>query len=263
EGGEAVGALTGDDLEQYYRQQYGPDQVILVLAGNVPVDRVRQAIEARFGDWARNGQARPLPPLDVPLQPAAQRVVIPMPDKSQTAILWGHAGGLRRSHPDFYASQVRNLVLGGGRALNSRLGNVTRDARGLAYTVESFFDASLYPGPFQVALGTNPANAGKAIDALIGEVKRLRDRGISQQERDEAVAYLTGRFPLRLETNPGMADILWAMEFYGLGADYLDRYASYYQAVTVAQANAAARKHLQPDRASLVVVGTVPADMGR
>src|SRR5262249_51496277 len=120
------------------------------------------------------------------------------------------------------------------------------------------FDANLYPGAFAIALGTNPANARRAIDALGQEVKRLRDGGITQRERDEAVAYLTGRFPLRLESNAGMAEILWAMEFYQLGPDYLDRYADYYRAVTVAQANEAARRHLRPERAVLVVAGTVP-----
>ena len=126
-----------------------------------------------------------------------------------------------------------NLVLGGGGALNSRLGTVIRDELGLAYTVESYFDAGWYPGPFGVALGTNPANARKAIETMLREVTRLRDRGITRRERDEAVAYLTGRFPLRLETNIGMADVLWAMEFYRLGPDYLDRYADHYRAVTV------------------------------
>ena len=191
------------------------------------------------------------------------RSLIPLPDKSQTAILWGHAGGLRRSDPDFYAAQVMNMVLGGGGALNSRLGTVIRDELGLAYTVESFFDAGWYPGPFAVALGTNPGNAKQAIETMLREVRRLRERGISRRERDEAVAYLTGRFPLRLETNSGMADVLWAMEFYRLGADYLDRYGDYYRAVTLAQANDAALKHLHPDRGTLVVAGTDPGAIDR
>ena len=205
--------------------------------------------------WGRPDQ----PNGDIPLQAAPERVLVPIPDKSQTAIRWGHAGGLRRGDPDFYATQIMNLVLGGGGALTSRLGTLIRDERGLAYTVESFFDATLSSGPFEVILGTNPANTQTTINALVREVRRLRDTGITQRERDEAVAYLTGRFPLRLETNAGMADVLWAMEFYRLGADYLDRYADHYRAVTVAQANEAARKHLQPDRATVVIAGTLVA----
>jgi zinc protease len=260
---EAIRRISRDDLVAFHSHQYGPDSLILVIAGNVTADRVRQAVETRLGAWPRNPQAEPPPALDLSLRTTAVRILIPIPDKSQTAILWGHAGGLRRSDPDFYAAQVMNLVLGGGGALNSRLGTVIRDELGLAYTVESFFDAGWYPGPFAVALGTNPANAKQAIEALVREVRRLRERGITRRERDEAIAYLTGRFPLRLETNSGMADVLWVMEFYRLGADYLDRYADYYRAVTLAQANDAALKYLNPDRATLVVAGPDPDAVDR
>ena len=151
-----------------------------------------------------------------------------------------------------------NLILGGGGALNSRLGNVIRDEQGLAYSVFSFFDSNTFAGPFQVSLGTNPANADKAIKSLLGEIARIREQGVTQRELDEAVAYLTGRFPLRLETNAGMAEILWVAEFYTLGDDYIDRYGDYYRAVNVAAVNEAAKKHLQPDRAILVISGTLP-----
>jgi zinc protease len=86
----------------------------------------------------------------------------------------------------------------------------------------------------------------------------MREQGITPRERDEAVAYMTGSFPVSLETNAGLANVLWEMEFYGLGDDYLDRHGELYRAVTVEAANAAARKYLHPDRAVTVIVGTLP-----
>jgi zinc protease len=252
-------AITREDLLDFYRQQYDPDRMILVVAGDVTAARVRQALESRLGDWPKNPSTRRLPGLDLALQAKGTRQVIHVADKSQAAILWGQAGLLKRSDPDFYAAQVLNMILGGGGALNSRLGNVIRDEQGLAYDVESFYDASLYPGPFQVSMGTNPANAEKAIRSLQAQVRLLLAKGVTQREVDEAVAYITGRFPQRLETNAGMAGMLWTMEFYNLGPDYIDRYAGYYRAVTVAQVNAAAKKHLNPDRATLIVAGTLAA----
>jgi zinc protease len=254
---QAVSATTRDDLVAFHRRQYGPDRMIVVLAGDLDPQRVREALERRLGDWPRNPGATPVVPPDLPLQGAPVTVEASVPDKSQTAILWGHAGGLRRSDPDFYAAQVMNLVLGGG-GLTSRLSTAIRDEQGLAYSVYSYFDASLYPGPFQVGLGTNPANARKAVAALEAELQRVLRDGLTQREVDEAVAYLTGRFPLRLETNAGVAEILWAMEFYRLGEDYIDRYAGYYRAVTLDQVNAAARQHLHPDRATLSIAGPLP-----
>jgi zinc protease len=259
----AAARVSREDVEGFYRRRYGPDRMIVVIAGDVKAERVREALTARFGSWSPNPSARSLPEIDVPLQERAETAVIPVPDKSETTIVWGHAGGLRRKDPDFYATQALNLVLGGGGALNSRLGNIIRDEQGLAYNVYSYFDANLYPGPFQVGLGTNPANARRAITSLEAEIRRIREQGITRRELDEAVAYLTGRFPLRLETNAGLADILWSMEFYELGPDYIERYADYYRAVTVEQVNDAARRHIHPERATLVLGGNVAEGFSR
>jgi zinc protease len=253
----AVAAMTRDDLVAFHRRQYGPDRMIVVVAGDVAAEQVRDALQKRLGDWPRNPEARPIGPPDLPLQTAPVSLEIPVPDRSQAAIIWGHAGGLRRSDPDFYQVQVMSLILGGG-ALTSRFSTSIRDDQGLAYTVYGSFDASLYPGPYRAGMGTNPANARKAVAALEAEVRRIRRDGVTRREVDEAVAYLTGRFPLRLETNAGIAEILWGMEFFNLGADYIDRYASYYRAVTVQQVNEAARAHLHPDVATVVVAGSLP-----
>jgi zinc protease len=253
----AIARLTRDDLVAFHGRQYGPDRMIVVVVGDVTTDAVRQALEKRLGDWPRNPAAQTLVPPDLPLQAGPAAAEIAIPDKSQTSIVWGHAGGLRRQDPDFYAAQVMSLILGGG-ALVSRLGSAIRDEQGLAYSVYSYFDASLYPGPFRTILGTNPTNAKKAVAALEAEIQRIRRDGVTAREVDEAVAYLTGRFPLRLETNAGVSEILWAMEFYALGDDYIDRYAGYYRAVTAAQVNEAARAHLHPDRATVVLSGPLP-----
>ncbi len=258
EAAKAVAGLTREDLVNFYRQQYGPERMILVISGDVTAEKVKQALQSRLGDWPKNPNAKPIPQVDLALQQKAERLNIEIPDKSETAILFGHAGGLKRSDPDFYATQVMNMILGGGGALNSRLGDVIRDEQGLAYTVFSFFDSDLYPGPFMISLGTNPANAEKAITSLQSELRRIREQGVTQREVDEAIAYVTGRFPLRLETNSGLAEILWVAEFYNLGPDYIDKYADYYRAVTVAMVNEAARKHLHPDTATLVTAGPPP-----
>ncbi len=254
----AIQGLTQEDLVRFYREQYGPDQMILVLVGDLSVAKARMLVEQALGDWARNPRSRPLPKLDLPLQAQPRREVIRVADKSEAALLWGHAGLLKRSDPDFYATQILNMILGGGGALNSRLGTVIRDEQGLAYDVSSFYDSGLYPGPFQIALGTNPVNAGKAARSLEAELRGVQQKGVTQREVEEAVAYLTGRFPLRLETNSGLAFLLWQMEYYSLGADYLDQYGRYYRSVTTAQVNAAAQKHLFPQKATLIQAGTLP-----
>lgn len=254
----ALRAMTVEDLRGFYRRQYGPESIILVVAGDLTEQQVRQAAQKALGDWPRSTTAKPLPELKLELRAGAERQVINIPDRSEASIIFGHAGGVDRDDPDFYAVQVMNMILGGGGALNSRLGNIIRDQQGLAYDVFSFFDAGRYPGPFQVQIGTNPANAARAVESLKAEIARLREAGVSAREVQEAISYLTGRHPGRLETNSGLAQQLWVGEFYGLGPEYLDKYVDLYRAVTVDQVNRAARERLHPDRASLILSGSLP-----
>src|SRR5204863_124002 len=81
----------------------------------------------------------------------------------------------------------------------------------------------------------------RAITSLEAEVKRMREQGVTDRERLEALAFLTGYFPVRLETNAGLAGVLLVAEYYGLGMDYIQKYASYYEAVTTSQVNEAAK----------------------
>ncbi len=254
-----IRSLTREDLEGFYRRQYGPDRMILVIVGDVRATAVRQALESRLGGWVRNPQAGDVPEIQVTRAARGDRQVIRVPDKSEAVVLWGHAGGLRRKDPEFHAVQVMNLILGGGGALNSRLGTTIRDVQGLVYGVSSGFEADRFAGPFEISMGTNPGNVERAIRALQQEVQRMREKGVTQRELDEAVAYLTGSFPLALETNEGLAGVLWRAEFYGLGPNYIRDYPQRYRAVTLAQVNAAAKKYLHPDAAALVIAGTVAA----
>src|SRR5262249_33302992 len=148
-------AVTRDELEAFYRRQYGPDTAILVIVGDVSADQALAAVRRRLGDWARNPGAPRVTPPDPPVQPKPVREVIAMPDKSEVAIDYGFAGQLKRSDPDFYAAQVMSTVLGGGSGLVSRLARRVRDQEGLVYGIYSYFDGGKVAGPFTINLGTN------------------------------------------------------------------------------------------------------------
>ena len=73
-----------------------------------------------------------------------------------------------------------------------------------------------------------------------------------------AKKYLTGSYPIRLETSAGVAQQLLVAADYDLGLDYIQKRASLYNNVTVEQVNAAAHKYLHPDKAVLVISGAAP-----
>jgi zinc protease len=172
---------------------------------------------------------------------------------TQANIIWGHHG-ISRSNPDFYALQVMNYILGGGGFVSRLVDNI-RDNLGLTYGIYSFFDVREYPGSFQIAVETKNQNANQAIAEILKELKKFLEKGVSSTELSEAKAYLTGSFPLRMDTNAKMVRLLAAMELYGLGLDFPEKYQRLINQVTPEDVLRVARTYLNPDKFLLVVVG--------
>ena len=72
----------------------------------------------------------------------------------------------------------------------------------------------------------------------------------------QAIAYITGSYPVTLSTNGAVAGQLLVAQIYGLGLDYIQKRNGYYQAVTTDEVNAAAKKYLRPGTGALVIAGT-------
>ncbi len=249
-------AITRDDVASFYRAHYGPQTAIIVVVGDVDVQGAISKVKQYFADWKPTGPAvRPQIP-DVPVQTGIVKKVIPMPDKTQVGVVVGYAGQLKRSDPDFYAATIMNFVLGGGGALGSELGFKIRDEMGLAYNIYTNFDAGLGAGAWYAYVGTNPANADKAIKAMLDIIAQTKAKGEDKQQVQRAIDYITGSFPARrLVDNQSIAGTLHSAEFYGLGMDYIRKYQSLYRSVTLAQVNAMAKKYLHPDRYTMVIAG--------
>ncbi|NTW61029.1 MAG: insulinase family protein, partial [Nitrospirae bacterium] len=143
----------------------------------------------------------------------------------------------------------------GGGGFSSRLMDNIRDNRGLAYDVHSTFSALKEPGPFRVWVQTKSESANEAIGEIFREVKRIRTEPVSDKELADAKAYLTGSFPLRLDTSAKIAGMMTSMEIYNLGLDYPQRFPKLINAVTREDILRVAKKYLDPDRMVVVVLG--------
>jgi zinc protease len=87
----------------------------------------------------------------------------------------------------------------------------------------------------------------------------MSEEGPTASELEEAKSYLTGVFPVRLESNAGVAAQLLGAEIYGLGMDYIARYASIIAGVSLADVRVAAKRYLRPDAYALVIAGSYGA----
>jgi zinc protease len=132
-----------------------------------------------------------------------------------------------------------------------------RNERGLAYSVYTFFSADKSHGTFQFVMQTKNDSAGEALRIAREEIERIRRDPVSEQELNDAKDYLTGSFPLRLDTNRKVANFLAQVEFFQLGLNYPDRYDDLIRGVTRADVQRVAKRYLQPDKLITVVVGNL------
>jgi zinc protease len=99
-----------------------------------------------------------------------------------------------------------------------------------------------------------------ATEGLINEIRRVIEEPVTAQELQDAKDYLTGSFVFAFESSPQIARFLVHAEVYGLGFDYVEKYPDYIRAVTVEEISRVARKYLDSENYTLVVVGPVAED---
>jgi len=248
----SVEGIDRSTLARFHQERCAPGSLSLVMVGDIEPAAAIDAAAAAFADWEA-----PLPPpaqLDpVPPQAGRRVRVIPMMNKAQADIAYGFTT-IRRSDPTYYAHWLMNNILG-QYSLGGRLGDSIRERQGMAYYVYSALDANVIPGPLIIRAGVNPANVDRAIASIDEELSKLAADGPTDQELAESKQFLIGSMPRHLETNVGIASFLQTVEFFGLGLDYDVRVPALLQAVRGEEVHEAARRTVDPGRATVVVAG--------
>jgi len=238
--------LERGDLQQFHATHYGADGMIIVVVGAVHAQDVVAQISEALGDWQNRSQpAVPtLPQIDLPKQGIVRHTSIA--GKSQADVVVGSIGPSRYAD-DFLAASLANSILG-EFGMMGRVGDVIREQLGLAYYAYSRLEGGEGPGAWQVMAGVSPENVELTIEKAQAEIARLATELVTELELDDNQSYFTGRLPLRLESNSGIANILEALERYGLGLDYLINYTQTIRGITREDILNAAKRYLRPDQ---------------
>jgi zinc protease len=242
--------MTRQELVDFYASHYGPNGVIIAVVGDVTEKEIVPLLNEYFKGWKQVGKSMP----PAPRFPDINKVSVKKIDKNitQANIDMGHIGISRENH-DYYAVSLMNYILGGG-GFSSRLMDNIRDNKGLAYDVHSGFSAQKEAGIFTVSIQTKNESANEVIEETLKEIRRIQNELVTEKELSDAKAYLTGSFPLRMDTSSKIASMLSSIEIYNLGLDYPQKYPAIINAVTREDIRRVARKYLNPDKTVIVVV---------
>lgn len=248
---ESVDATTRERLVEFHRSTFIANNAVLFVAGDVQHDSILQQVETLFGNWQPGtiaGEDFPRPPQ----RAARSAYIVDRPGSAQANIVIVN-GGLIRTSPDYFPLLVMHTVLGANAS--SRLFMNLREDKGYTYGAYSSLDARRTAGTFRATAEVRTPVTGDSLKEFFYELSRIRNEPVSDKEIGDAKSYLTGVFPIRLETQEGLVDQLVQIKMFGLPENYLEIYRERIQAVTVSQIQEVAMKYVRPEEAALVIVG--------
>jgi predicted Zn-dependent peptidase len=251
---ESVRGLTDDDIRTFWSRTYKPSNLVFAAAGDMEHAELVDQVSTLFG----TGEA------DVPdFAPApgspCERFIVEERALSQAHVCLG-LPALRRDHPDQWALELLNTVLGEGSS--SRLFQEVREEAGLAYDVHSFQVDYADAGALQIYAGVDPVDLNETLDAILDELRRLRDEPVPQDELDRARAYASGRLELRLEESRHLSAWLGIQEALHDRVLTLDEALTELNKVTVDDVQELAQRLFRDDGLCLAVVSTPDTTSG-
>ena len=256
---ETVSRLDREAVIQHYQERIYPQRGILSVVGAVSAQEALDQLNATLGQWLLDravGERYEYPPCELPAQPVTR--MVHLPGRPQIDLMLGVLG-MPRHEADYYPAVMANIVLS-SLGMMGRLGEAIREEMGLVYHISSNLYSSPGTRPWFVSAGVSPSMLDDAIAAIHDEIARMRDELISQEELEDTQALLTGSLPIFLETNEGIASFLLAVERYGLGLDYLERYPALIQGVSRQQIQRMMQRYWPQGRYVASAAGSLQAE---
>jgi predicted Zn-dependent peptidase len=228
-----------------------PDHAVLAIAGDISMADAMKKVQARLGGWKKTGTPPPTV-MDPGAISKSGIFLVERPNSVQTNLIVG-VQAIRRSDPDYFALALMNKVIGGGPT--GRLFRNLREAKGYTYGAGSNIDAPRFRGVWVASTQVRTEVTEPALTDLLDELRQAREVPIPAKELADAKRSMIAAFALTLESAQALLNNAVTRYRFNLPVDYWDRYPERINAVTAADAQAMAKKYLDPSRLQIVAVG--------
>ena len=248
---ESIDRSSRDEFVKFHRAKFVPNSAVFIVVGDVQHETIVRKVESLFSTWERGADLV----TDFPAPPVRTERVAYLVDRrgsAQSNIVIANSGIVRTS-PDYFPLLLMHTVLGANAS--SRLFMNLREDKGYTYGAYTNLDARRTAGTFRATAEVRTPVTGDSLKEFFYELDRIRNEVVSEKEIRDAKSYLTGVFPIRLETQEGLTDQLVQIKMLNLPDNYLQQYRDRVQAVTAAEIQRVANKYVKPDEAAVIVVG--------
>ncbi|TXK51982.1 insulinase family protein [Pontibacter qinzhouensis] len=250
---QTVESFTLADVQNYYSSYFKPNIAYLAVVGDVKAKEVKKLLnKSAFKNWQK-GEVKQLS-YPLPQKPAQTEVVIvDRPSAVQTSLALANPADLKPGSPESIPTQLMNNILGGSST--ARLFMNLREKHGYTYGAYSSVSSDKLLGYFAASGNVRNAVTDSAVVEFKNELSRIRSEQVSEQELKDAKAYMTGSFARGLENPNTVAFYAINTARYNLPKDYYANYLKKVEAVTVADVQRMAQKHITPDQLYIIAVG--------
>jgi predicted Zn-dependent peptidase len=244
---DTVSGLTRDTVLDYYRQWYGPDNVIVAVAGAFDSAMLLPEMERLFNGLTPLNNARTV-------DPVTQGACFDHVDRdiAQDHLCFGFTAPSVKEDRRFAANLLSN-ALGGG--FTSRLFEKVREDAGLAYSIYSFYSTSSCGGMLGVYAATGPENLSEALDLTFRELRDLRDNGMTADELELNREQLKGNLLMSLESTFNRMTRMAKSLMHFDRVVPVDEVVGHIEGVTIDDVQSLAQDLFRQDQCAAVVLG--------
>jgi len=250
---ETVNSFTRQDALDYVATHYAPTNTVISIVGNVEHEAVVEKVQRALGGWQAESRVTLIPAQNgqnAPRWRIENR-------KTEQAHLCLGVRGLSNSHPDRYALDLLNVVLGEG--MSSRLFLEIREKRGLAYQVHSYISHFLDSGSAVIYAGVEPKHTERTISAILEELNHLKE-GIPEAELTKVKEFSKGRMLLRMEDTRSVASWLGGQELLTGQIRTVDEVVEIIDSITAEDLQRVAKNLFVTEKLNLALVGPFRAE---
>jgi len=250
---ESVSQTSRDDLVGYVTDHYRMSNLVVGLSGRIDPDGSARLMEEHLAIPDRSNAS-----IYTPAPPALdKRAVLLHTKKTEQAHICLGTRGVSYLDPDRYTLDLINTVLGEG--MSSRLFLEIRERRGLAYDVHSYTSKHSDGGYFAVYLGVDPKKAVESVEAVLGELRKVTEQEIPEEELTKAKEFTKGRLKLGLESTNALASWLCQQELLTGKTKTVEEVVSIVDAISADDVRRVARRVLGAPP-QLALIGPVDSD---
>ena len=249
---ETVKTLHRQDLLDFYRRYYVPNNALITVVGNVDSLSAQAMIRSKFEDWPKGNQLPSPPSLPLrqnKLKEVRQRKFI---DQAIVVVALQTMGVKDLDRPVF---EIINAILGSGG--NSRLYQEIREKRALSYLVGSLFHPLSDTGLWATYAGTAPKNIDRVQSVIFAQIKKMQEEPLSLRELDEIKSYIRGRTLIRTENNSSLAGFIGPRLLAGTW-ELPEEFIAKVQGVTVEDVKRVAQTYLREDHCNIIILKPYP-----